>query len=100
LVAQRVDRPDGSGPIGGRTVLFAVRPVVEPAALGLTPRQYAALCAVADGASVRVAARRLNVSPHTLATHLRDAYAVLGVSGRLAAINVLRQRGLLPGGIG
>ena len=70
--------------------LLALRPAAEPAAVGLTRRQYQALCAVADGTSVRLAARELDISPQTLATHLRDAYAALGVSGRVAALNVLR----------
>lgn len=76
--------------------LLAIRPSVEPASLGLTRRQYDALRAVADGATVRVAARRLDISAPTLATHLRDAHAALGVSSRVAALNLLRRRGLLP----
>lgn len=82
------------------TTLFALRAVASPRSLGLTPRQHDALLAVADGSTVSAAARRLDISPQTLATHLRDAYAVLGVSGRIAAINALREHGLLPGGLG
>jgi DNA-binding CsgD family transcriptional regulator len=55
------------------------------------------LSAVADGTPVRVAARQLGISPHTLTTHLRDAYAALGASGRLTAVNLLREHGLLGG---
>lgn len=80
----------------GGLSLLAIGPSAEPAGLGLTRRQYEALCAVADGATVRVAARRLDVSPPTLATHLRDAHAALGVSSRVAALNLLRRHGLLP----
>jgi DNA-binding CsgD family transcriptional regulator len=93
LVVRRID---GSGAaFGDHTVLLAVRPACRPETLGLTRRQYQALCAVADGTPVRLAARRLGISPQTLATHLRDAYGALGVGGRLAAINVLRERGLV-----
>lgn len=90
LTAQRVGSNSDD-----QLTLLAIGPTAEPAALGLTPRQYQALRAVAAGASVRIAARQLDISPQTLATHLRDAYAVLGVSGRIAALNVLREHGLL-----
>ena len=53
------------------------------------------LLAVADGATVSAAARRLDISPQTLATHLRDAYTTLGVTGRIAALNLLREHDLL-----
>jgi DNA-binding CsgD family transcriptional regulator len=89
LAVRRLDGYDGN------PAVLAVRNAIAPQALGLTARQYDALLAVADGATVAAAARRLDISPQTLATHLRDAYAVLGVSGRLAAINVLREHGLV-----
>jgi len=93
-------RLDGEFGAGQDSALYGVRPAVAPEKLGLTARQFEALLAVADGSTVAAAARRLDISPQTLTTHLRDAYAVLGVSGRLAAINVLRAYGLLPAGIG
>lgn len=75
---------------------YAVRPTVSPQSIGLTRRQYQVLCCVADGATVDSAARALGISSYTLATHLRDAYAALGVAGRLAALNTLRAHGLAP----
>jgi DNA-binding CsgD family transcriptional regulator len=86
---------DGEFGRGYETTLYGIRPAVAPETLGLTVRQYDALLAVADGSTVAAAARRLDISPQTLATHLRDAYASLGVNGRLAAINLLRTKGLL-----
>jgi DNA-binding CsgD family transcriptional regulator len=93
-VALCLHRLDGEFGVGYDTTLYGIRPAVAPKTLGLTARQYDALLAVADGSTVTAAARRLDISPQTLATHLRDAYAVLGVSGRLAAINLLREHGL------
>lgn len=90
VVHRRLDGPADDG-----TILLAVRPGTSPAALGLTPRQYDVLRAVADGATAAIAARRLGISPHTLTTHLRDAYAALGVTGRVAALEALRKHGLL-----
>lgn len=78
--------------------IYAVRLTDTPRSLGLTPRQYEALCAVADGSTVYAAARAIGVTPHTLATHLRDAYRALHVAGRLAAVNKLRTCDLLPTG--
>ena len=89
VAVRRLDGYDGT------TALLAVRTATAPQALGLTPRQHEALLAVAGGATVAAAARRLDISPQTLATHLRDAYAALGVTGRIAALNVLREHDLL-----
>ena len=89
VAVRRLDGYDGT------TALLAVRTATAPQALGLTPRQHEALLAVADGSTVAAAARRLDISPQTLATHLRDAYAALGVTGRIAALNVLREHDLL-----
>lgn len=66
-----------------------------PPPLPLTPKQLAALLAVADGATVTAAARQLGVSPRTLNKHLQTAYARLRVSGRIAALVQLRKAGLL-----
>lgn len=65
------------------------------AALGITARQYQALLAIADGTTSRTAAARLGITEQTLNTHLRDAYRTLGVHSRVAALNRLRDHGLL-----
>ncbi|MEO8094149.1 MAG: LuxR C-terminal-related transcriptional regulator [Pseudolysinimonas sp.] len=57
---------------------------------GLTARQGESLLAIADGASVRAAAKTLDVAPKTLENHLQAAYARLGVSNRVAALARVR----------
>jgi DNA-binding CsgD family transcriptional regulator len=58
---------------------------------GLTQRQGEALQAVADGATMPLAARRMGIAPKTLENHLQAAYRRLGVAGRLAALDRLRR---------
>ncbi len=58
----------------------------DAALLGLTPRQAESLHAIAEGATVRMAAQTLGVTPKTLENHLQAAYARLGVSNRTAAL--------------
>lgn len=61
----------------------------------VTSRQLEAIQAVADGSTVFAASRKLGVSPRTLDKHLQRTYAILGVSGRVAALSKLRQHGWL-----
>ncbi len=52
---------------------------------GLTPRELEVLRLVAAGKSNRQIARELVVSEHTVARHLQNIFAKLGVSSRTAA---------------
>lgn len=66
-------------------------PTAETAEIiGLTSRQGESLIAISDGATVRMAAKTLGVTPKTLENHLQAAYARLGVSNRTAALARLR----------
>ena len=49
----------------------------------LTGSELAVVSLVAEGMTNREAARRLYVSPHTVSTHLRHAFAKLGVNSRV-----------------
>ncbi|XVV12623.1 LuxR C-terminal-related transcriptional regulator [Actinoplanes sp. CA-131856] len=49
----------------------------------LTPTELAVVRLVAAGASNRAAAEKLYVSPHTVNTHVRHAFAKLGVTSRV-----------------
>ena len=52
---------------------------------GLTPRELEVLRLVAAGRSNRAIAAELVISEHTVARHLQNIYAKLGVSSRTAA---------------
>jgi DNA-binding CsgD family transcriptional regulator len=64
--------------------------------VGLTPRETAALVAVAEGLTADAVARRLGISPRTVHKHLERAYAKLGVRDRVSAVLRAGRLGLLP----
>lgn len=74
---------------------LARRPTAEEPVL--SPRELEVLRVIADGGTNKAAADRLFVSEATVKTHLRRAYAKLGVSDRAAAVRVAFERGLLSG---
>jgi DNA-binding CsgD family transcriptional regulator len=66
--------------------LAALRPAGEgDAPAGLTAREVEVLRLVARGAGNREIAARLTISEHTVARHLQNIFAKLGVSSRTAA---------------
>jgi HD-GYP domain-containing protein (c-di-GMP phosphodiesterase class II) len=68
-------------------------PVSLPA--GLTAREAQVLRLIARGATNRVAAAELELSPKTVGHHVSRIYAKLGVSTRAAAALFAREHGLL-----
>jgi len=60
----------------------------------LTARERRILRLVASGASMREVARGLNVSEHTIRTHLQNLYAKLGVHSRVQLIRFADRYGL------
>jgi DNA-binding CsgD family transcriptional regulator len=88
VAVREVARDDG-------TVVVCVCPRSSAQELGLTQRQVEALRALAGGDTVAAAARRLDISPRTLAKHLENAYSALGVTNRVAALSRIRDAGLL-----
>jgi DNA-binding NarL/FixJ family response regulator len=50
---------------------------------------------IADGHTDRSAAKTLNISVNTVATHMRSAYTKLGVQSRVQLTNTLRDPGEL-----
>ena len=75
--------------LGAALDLARVESLARPGASGgtggLTPRELEVLCLVADGKSNREIACELVVSEHTVARHLQNIFAKLGVSSRTAA---------------
>ena len=67
-----------------------------PARRILTSRQAEILSFVADGQTNRQIARALSISPLTVKKHLENAFSVMGVHGRAAAIASLYGRARPP----
>jgi LuxR family maltose regulon positive regulatory protein len=62
----------------------------------LSPREYDVVLALADGHSNKVIARQLDLTENTVKFHLRSLYEKLGVNGRMLAVAVAREKGILP----
>jgi len=74
------------------------QPTSEPKSLGgsiLSPREYEVLVALANGHSNKVIARQLELTENTVKFHLRSLYEKLGVGGRLLAVAVAKEKGIL-----
>jgi DNA-binding NarL/FixJ family response regulator len=69
--------------------------VRKPAGKVLSKRELEVLQLVADGASNRLAAKRLFISEASIKTHLLHIYGKLGVRDRAAAVAEAYRRGLL-----
>ncbi len=65
------------------------------AALGLSAREMAVLQELAAGLSNKEIARRLDVSPNTVKTHLAHLYEKLGARRRTEAVLRARELGIL-----
>jgi HD-GYP domain-containing protein (c-di-GMP phosphodiesterase class II) len=63
---------------------------------GLTAREVEVLTLVAQGLSNKETARRLVISPKTVANHIEHIYAKIGASTRATASLFAMQHGLLP----
>lgn len=86
------------------TRLLRRRPQPEPAdgnpqaqaALGISPRELAVLQELAAGHSNKEIAARLNVSPHTVKTHITHLFEKLGARRRTDAVRRARELGIVP----
>ena len=65
------------------------------AALGISPRELVVLKELAAGCSNKEIARRLEVSPNTVKTHLARVYEKLGAQRRTDAVNRARELGII-----
>lgn len=82
--------------IGWRLTRPVPRTGSPEAALGISARERTVLEALAAGLSNKEIARRLNVSPNTVKTHLSNLYAKLEAKRRTDAVARARALGLLP----
>jgi DNA-binding NarL/FixJ family response regulator len=83
----------GAGPDLARAE--SLLPVVSARTHGLTPRELEVLRLVAAGNSNREIASELVISEHTVARHLQNIYAKLGVASRTAASAFAFEHGLV-----
>ena len=65
------------------------------ASLGISPRELVVLKELAAGRSNKQIARRLEVSPNTVKTHLARLYEKLGAERRTDAVNRARELGII-----
>jgi DNA-binding NarL/FixJ family response regulator len=65
------------------------------AELGISPREAAVLAELAAGFSNKEIARRLDVSPNTVKTHVARLYEKLGATRRTDAVRRARELGLV-----
>jgi DNA-binding CsgD family transcriptional regulator len=65
------------------------------AALGISPRELEVLKELAAGYSNKEIARRLEVSPNTVKTHVARLYEKLGAERRTDAVNRAREFGIV-----
>lgn len=85
------DLVNGGAPINAyiaRKLLeeFSAGAAAETSDYGLTPREREILGLLVDGMTVKGIARELDVSPHTIDTHIRHIYEKLHVSSRSGAV--------------
>lgn len=66
------------------------------ASLGISTREYEVLEMLAAGHANKVIARRLDISPNTVKTHLAKLFEKLEVASRTQAINKARELDILP----
>ena len=81
--------------ISERLLPVEIAPVRDP--FNLSPREYEVLAIIAEGRTNREIAERLFISERTVAVHVRNILAKLGVGGRVEATSVAIRLGLVPG---
>lgn len=86
-VDTQVDAPQGPARAGGPRMAETPR---------LTNREVAVLELLVEGLTAAAVARRLGISPRTVAKHLEHIYRRLGVTNRVSAVLAAQAAGYLP----
>jgi DNA-binding CsgD family transcriptional regulator len=89
LMVRRVPVPDGEALLVSEARNEQTAELLRK--LGLTPREAEVLVQLTSGHTVAAAATRLGVSPRTVEKHVQHVYDKLGLDGRVAATNLVRQ---------
>lgn len=86
--------------VGNRIAATPRQPYVRNDAaitsLGISAREYEVLDLLAAGHANKVIARRLDISPNTVKTHVAKLFEKLGVASRTQAIGKARELEILP----
>jgi DNA-binding NarL/FixJ family response regulator len=77
------------------TLALEAEPDAETASIDLTPRERQVLQLLAQGASNKAIARRLDITPHTAKFHVAAIIAKLGATGRTDAVARAMRLGLV-----
>ncbi|HMM65682.1 MAG TPA: response regulator transcription factor [Dokdonella sp.] len=91
----------GLGTVLGARLFGAAKPATGDgnpralAELGISPRELMVLREIAAGYSNKEIARRLDVSPNTVKTHVARLFEKLGARRRTEAINRARELGIV-----
>lgn len=75
----------------------AMRPVSDPAGLGLTPREFEVLSWLAQGQCNKQIARQLGIEEQTVRNHLRPIFQKFGVARRAELLVKVFQQGIVFG---
>ncbi len=74
-----------------------IRPVSNPASLGLTPREFEILRWIACGHTNKSIAKKLHIQEQTVRNHLRPIFQKFGVSRRTELLVKLFEQGIVFG---
>jgi DNA-binding CsgD family transcriptional regulator len=89
LMVRRLPVPDGQALLVSETHSDQTAALLRR--LGLTGREAEVLLALTSGHTIANTAGRLGVSPRTIEKHVEHIYDKLGLDGRVAATNLVRQ---------
>ena len=93
-------KPFSPGELVARVRALLRRAEAPPADAGLTPRERDVLALLADGLRQAEIARRLEISPKTVASHIEHVLAKLGVHSRVEAVARVYRDGVLGVDVG
>jgi DNA-binding NarL/FixJ family response regulator len=82
-------------PEASSALLASARPPAEALAEPLSPRELAVLTLLVEGLSNKLIAHQLDISEHTVKTHVTAILAKLGAASRTEAVSQAIRRGLV-----
>jgi DNA-binding NarL/FixJ family response regulator len=92
--------PSVAGPqagLSGVAIDFGIRPVSDPASLGLTPREFEVLGWLVQGLCNKEIARKLGIEEQTVKNHLRPIFQKFAVARRTELLVKVFELGIVFG---